>query len=235
MNNQEFLNIIGQSFKAFLGSGSRSNAKLKVLHGAIAADLRERLGEGYAVHSLDEKGGKEMTIRGRYIDKHVDITITKDGNVEAGVGVKFIMQNYSQNSNNYFENMMGETANIRCAEVPYFQIIILPDCLPYYEDGGKIKKWETFTAHNAEKYITLSRDNSLCLLHTPNKTLLYVVHLPETDDSVTCRKEYAVYYDALPTINVTPSENDYGEFFRSVVYNDYETFINKVAFAIRAL
>ena len=62
---------------------------------------------------------------GRYINKNVDIVIYKR-TVIAGIGVKFVMQNYSQNSNNYFENMLGETANIRSKNIPYFQIFVIP-------------------------------------------------------------------------------------------------------------
>lgn len=35
----------------------------------------------------------------------VDITINYKGKAIAGYAVKFAMRNYSQNSNNYFENM----------------------------------------------------------------------------------------------------------------------------------
>ena len=52
MDNQEFLTVVGNSFKKFLETGSRSNEKLKILHGAIAKDLKERLGDGYSVYSL---------------------------------------------------------------------------------------------------------------------------------------------------------------------------------------
>ena len=124
MDNQEFLTVVGNSFKKFLETGSRSNEKLKILHGAIAEDLKERLGNGYYVQSLGVGNGKELKLYGRYIDKAVDITILKNCNPIAGIGVKFVMQNYSQNSNNYFENMLGETANIRCANIPYFQICL---------------------------------------------------------------------------------------------------------------
>ena len=41
MDNQEFLTVVGSSFKKFLETGSRSNEKLKILHGAIARDLKE--------------------------------------------------------------------------------------------------------------------------------------------------------------------------------------------------
>ena len=48
--NQEFLNVISNSFKLFLEEEtSRSTAKLKPLHGAIAADLDQMLGQDYCV------------------------------------------------------------------------------------------------------------------------------------------------------------------------------------------
>ncbi|MBS7362575.1 MAG: hypothetical protein KIH03_02055 [Paludibacteraceae bacterium] len=75
MDNHEFLAVVGDSFKKFLETGSRSNEKLKILHGAIAKDLKKRLGNEYWVQSLGVGDGKEMKIDGRYIDKAVDITI----------------------------------------------------------------------------------------------------------------------------------------------------------------
>lgn len=123
LTNAEFLKVISNSFCRFLRvETSRSPEKLKPLHGAIAADLSRRLGEGYHVCSQGFGLGEEFTVRGRYVPKRVDITIFKQDKVAAGVAVKFVMQNYSQNSNNYFENMLGETANIRAAGYPYFQI-----------------------------------------------------------------------------------------------------------------
>ena len=184
MDNHEFLSVVGDSFKKFLETGSRSNEKLKILHGAIAKDLQKRLGNEYWVQSLGVGDGKEMKIDGRYIDKAVDITILKKDKPIAGIGVKFVMQNYSQNSNNYFENMLGETANIRCANIPYFQIFIIPDKLPYYKNDGTFQKWEEFSSHNSAKYLTLSKDDIQTSIHTPTKTLLFVIHLPEIEKDV---------------------------------------------------
>ena len=64
MDNQDFLTVVGTSFKKFLETGSRSNEKLKILHGAIAKDLKERLGTGYYVQSLGVGNGKEMKLDG---------------------------------------------------------------------------------------------------------------------------------------------------------------------------
>ncbi len=228
MDNQEFLTVVGNSFKKFLETGSRSNEKLKILHGAIAKDLKERLGVGYSVCSLGIGDGKEEKLDGRYIDKVVDITIKHRQKSVAGIGVKFVMQNYSQNSNNYFENMLGETANIRCANIPYFQIFIIPEKLPYYNKQGLIQKWEEFTIHNATKYLTLSEDNIQTSIHTPTKTLLFVIHLPEISQPIVDKTDYVHFYESQTDFMVSESNTQYGNFSSAVVYNDYEDFIEKV-------
>lgn len=53
----------------------------------------------------------------------MDIAITKSQQRErehivAVINVKMVMSNYSQNKNNYFESMLGETANLRSAGGP---------------------------------------------------------------------------------------------------------------------
>ncbi|MDR3290259.1 MAG: hypothetical protein LBT02_03165, partial [Rickettsiales bacterium] len=80
MNNQEFLRVLIKGFKKFTQTGSNSNEKLKVIHGAIKHDLQNRLSsEGdiqYGVIGLDVDGGKEQKVPGRYItDKSVDICV----------------------------------------------------------------------------------------------------------------------------------------------------------------
>ena len=235
MDNRKFLTVVGHSFKKFLETGSRSNEKLKILHGAIAEDLQERLGNEYNVQSLGVGNGKEMTIGGRYIDKAVDITILKNEQPIAGIGVKFVMQNYSQNSNNYFENMLGETANIRCANIPYFQIFIIPDKLPYYKKDGTFQKWEEFSAHNSAKYLTLSQDDIQTSIHTPIKTLLFVVHLPEIQSEIKDKKAYVECYSNCQSMIVCESQVQYGDFSSAVIYNDYEDFAQKVVHYIQFL
>lgn len=45
LGNSDFLRVLTNSFKEFIEKGtSRSTAKLKPLHGAIARDLAEKLG-----------------------------------------------------------------------------------------------------------------------------------------------------------------------------------------------
>ena len=235
MNNSSFVKYISESFKVFLGSGSRSNKKLKVLHGAIASDLKEMFGEEFIVKSLGIGDDKEGKIQGRYINKNVDITILKDKKVIAGIGVKFVMQNYSQNSNNYFENMLGETANIRSNNILYFQIFVIPDVMPYYDENGEIKRWETFSEHNAVKYNILSNDDTDVFLHTPNKTLLYVVKLPNPELQRDHKNDYYAHYRSMENIVIEDSKQEYNAFGNAIIFNDYELFLKKVYHSIHSI
>ncbi|MEG7979006.1 MAG: hypothetical protein NY202_03795 [Mollicutes bacterium UO1] len=99
------------------------------------------------------------------MDKRVDIAITKGEETVAGLGVKFIMSNYSQNSNNYFESMLGETANIRTNNILYFQIVICFARPPYFEEKNNnekvIKKIEKVSIHLSSMIIKNSLKNLL--------------------------------------------------------------------------
>lgn len=237
MDNAEFLFAVERSFSEFIRTGtSRSTAKLVPLHGAIASDMAERFGVGYRVMSQGFASGKECEVRGRYIAKKVDITILKGNHAVCGIAVKFVMQNYSQNSNNYFENMMGETANIRASRRPYFQMLVIPDRLPYYDKSGTIKRWETLAPGQLVKYHALDIDNPDLVFHAPNKTLIYVLHFPEIGD-VKNRDEYRNAYNKIIAehpnggwISTTP----YEPFTNSVILNDYVSFAEKVYHSVLA-
>lgn len=240
MKNQTFLDKISESFKYFISTGtSRSTARLKPLHGAIARDIAERLGKDFLVKSQGYGDDREAKIEGRYIDKMVDIAIFERKTMKpaAGIAVKFVMQNYSQNSNNYFENMLGETANIRSANCPYFQIFIILDELPYYKNTGEITKWEEFTNHNIIKYRRLSKDDTNLFYHTPDKTLIFVVHTtPEVKRNIVHTKTgyLSFYRQNEPTLSLTkhqyPDFSDNG----TVIINDYEKFMSKIYHTIMA-
>lgn len=240
LNNNTFLKKIQDSFRAFITSGtSRSTAKLKPLHGAIAQDIADRLGNNYIVKSQGFGDGKEACIKGRYVNKIVDITVRNKATGEdiAGIAVKFVMQNYSQNSNNYFENMLGETANIRTANCPYFQIFIILDELPYYKSNGELSKWEEFTSHNIMKYCLLSHDNTSCFFHTPNKTLIYVVHVsPDAGKhNIHNKADYLNFFQThAPKVRLSTNQYPKIKPNGTVILNDYESFTSKVYHTIMA-
>ncbi len=229
----DFLTAVSESFKEFIQSGtSRSTRKLKPLHGFIAQDIAKRLGPEYKVISQGWGDDREADIQGRYIDKKVDIAVMLGDKYVCGIGVKFVMQNYSQNSNNYFENMLGETANIRTGNCPYFQVFVILSRLPYYNRNKEITKWETFSEHNAGKYRVLSNDNPDVFFHTPNKTLIYVVDIPENDSLQTLSEYRAYYTKTAPKVKASQViEDNFGD---AVILNDYQTFAEKVYHTVKA-
>lgn len=232
MTNEDFLEVIRTSFATYLSVGtSRSTAKLKSLHGHIATDLENLLGKDFTIKSQGYGNDKEGSIDGRYYPKNVDITILKKGKPVAGYAVKFVMRNYSQNSNNYFENMLGETANIRANSIPYFQVFIIFEKVPYYENGGKFKKYDVISAHNLDKYLALSKDDPSIFFHTPDKTLVVLIKLKEKALNYLFRNsdDYADYYRSVINDNdlMCYSSKINDAFDDSVIYNNYEDFIKR--------
>ena len=232
-NNEEFLQTIQQAFHKYLLTSSRSNEKLIILHGKISNDLQEILPD-YTIQSLGIGNGKEKSITGRYLDKKVDIKISKNNKTICGIAVKYVMSNYSQNSNNYFENMLGETANIRSYNIPYFQILILQEKMPYFKDDGTIAKIEEITEHNIDKYIKLSNDNSDNYMHTPNKTLLVITKIPEISLSIIKTKQD--YNSNYQNANVNYSNKFHQNMFgNNIIVNDYKQFIEKIVYYIKSI
>ena len=233
MNNNDLLGVLRRSFITYLKTNPRSNEKLKVLHGAISTDLQNRIGYDFKVCSLGFGDGHEKAAPGRYMDKMIDIAVLRKGKVVAGLAVKFVMSNYSQNSNNYFENMLGETANLRSNKIPYFQIFLIPDCIPYYNTDKIITKWENISEHNLEKYARLSEDNADMFMHTPNKTFVGIIHLPDCDHNIRNHQQYKFFYiNNRERITWSNQECHFGA---NVIFNDYETFIEKVTHFIKSL
>lgn len=232
MTNEEFIKIVKESFATYLNVGtSRSTAKLKTLHGHIANDLIEKLGDGFSVKSQGYGDDKEGCINGRYYPKNVDITINYHDQPVAGYAVKFVMRNYSQNSNNYFENMLGETANLRSNAIPYFQIFIIFDKVPYYKKGGEFSRYDVISEHNLDKYLKLSNDDPCIYFHTPDKTLVVLLTLKEKTPNhyFLNENDYANYYRSVIDDNdlMTYSTKIADSFGNSVILNNYEKFIKK--------
>jgi len=156
-----FLKAISQTFKAYNTFGARSNKKLLSIHLWFAQVIEKKLGKGYSVRSLG-KGG-EAVLDGKYYPKTLDISILKGEKIIATISFKFVTSNYKQNSNNYFENLLGETANIRRVNVGFAHFLVLRAHTPYYDKNkgnlrGKEKKTEIISENDLSKYIKLFND-----------------------------------------------------------------------------
>ena len=81
----------------------------------------------------------------------------------------------------------------------------------------------------------MSKDNIEHFFHTPTKTLLFVINIPEITFKIKDKKEYVEYYLKLNSLKINLSKNDYGSVSNSVIYNDYEKYIDKIIHYIKSI
>lgn len=181
---KDFIKAISQSYQKYIKFGARSTEKLKPIHNFVAQTLQNIWGNDFSLHYMGEIS-KEITVEGKYYPKNVDITVTKNDKPVMCLGIKFVTSNYKQNANNYFENMMGETANIQARkDLPYFQLIVLRYQTPYYakttqRTGTKEpSKIEIINEHDLQKYINLAYDTPQA--HKPYSMGIFLIDLNET-------------------------------------------------------
>ena len=137
----------------------RGNQKTAILHGWLNNKIKERLNNVYQVISQTEEGDhSEGALQGTYYEKQVDLQV-KRNNVNLGViSVKFPISNYQKNSNNYFEGLLGETANLRSNDIVFAHLMCLTDPIISMNKQGGIKKLERFKPKDLQKYSRLADD-----------------------------------------------------------------------------
>lgn len=162
--DDKFLSAVSASFKAYNKTGgARSTKKLIPIHKLISEIVLSKLGKNFAIKSLGIGDGREATLDGKYYCKDLDIAIFKKDKIVATISFKFVTSNYKQNANNYFENLMGETANIRRRGVGFAHFLVLRGHTPYYSKNkgnlrGKEQKTEIINEKDLQKYIKLFKD-----------------------------------------------------------------------------
>ena len=180
-----FLFAIQNAYDLMLkDGGTRSNERIKILHGWVQDELRGYLGSDYDINGLtNKKDSREEVVEGWYYPKKVDISVKRDGKVLGVVSFKFVNSNYRQNSNNYFENQMGETANLRMNDIVFGNILCVTDPIPYKKRDGKVDQFERIRGKDIEKYSKLEKDH--VHLHSPDVQALIVIRLEVSQNKVT--------------------------------------------------
>lgn len=154
----DFIKAISDSFNKYKEFGARSTEKLKPIHKFLAETLQNIFGADYELHYMGNNS-KESSVEGKYYPKNIDMTVTKDNKPVFCVGLKFVTSNYKQNANNYFESMMGETANIQANKgLPYAHVIVLRHETPYYKKDNSVGKIEIINEKDLSKYLKLAFD-----------------------------------------------------------------------------
>lgn len=179
----EFIKSISDSFAKYKEYGARSPQKLIPIHKYVTEMLKKIWGDDCEYFFMGE-GTKEATVEGKYYPKDVDIAVMKDEKTVFCLGIKFITSNYKQNANNYFENMMGETANIQSNQIPYAHLIVMRHQTPYYKknDSTTPNKIEIISQKDIQKYLNLIYDTPQA--HRPNELCIFLVDIDETTGKV---------------------------------------------------
>jgi hypothetical protein len=218
-NEKDFIKAVEQSFRMYKIHGARSTEKLKPLHKFIAETLSKIFGKGFELHFIGNDN-KEMTVTGKYYPKDIDITVSKKEKPVFCLGIKFVTSNYKQNANNYFENMMGETANIQATQIPYAQLIILRHKTPYYKKNETElpSKIEIVNDKDIEKYLKLIYDQPQA--HRPNYLGIQLIDIDEKTGKVfttNLEKEFSIEISKLLKAKLSLSN-----FFNEIeTYKDY--------------
>lgn len=183
MNEKELLDAIKKSYVAFINHGSRSPKKLHSLHGVISKKVHEVLDNGFEVNSMSYGREKEDKFCGLSYDKRVDISILKNGEQLGAIAVKFATSNYNQNANNYFEQMIGETFNLRGKSIIYIQVLIIRNPIPYRkQDREKGDRIQHMKDYHMAKYRKLL-DVSIQQYGVPNLFFIKMVNINNGIDS----------------------------------------------------
>lgn len=176
----QFLEAITLAFRAYRRYGARSNKKLLPIHTWLSNEINKNTKRRYLIRSLGNGG--EYEIDGKYYPKRVDIAVFKHDSPIATVSFRFVTSNYAQNSNNYFENLLGESANIRRMNIGFAHFLVLRAHTPYYKKTiskrkPKKKKPEKLSNHHIEKYIKLFKD--LDFPHKPEVLGIEIIDFKE--------------------------------------------------------
>ena len=193
-----FLQAISESLAAYGIHGARSSKKLEPIHRWIAERTQTMLGEKYTVDSLGMNG--EKTLEGKYHPKRVDIAVSRGEKTLAVASFKFVTSNYKQNSVNYFENLLGETANIRRAGIGFAHLLALRGKTPYLDKTrgnlrGEVKKIESLSEKDLVKYIKLFRDHDFP--HKPQVLGIAAVNFDDAGRAYFCEGDLPLSPDTL--------------------------------------
>ncbi len=163
-----FLDALQRTYQAYVTHGARSPEKLRVLHGWIKQELQNILGAEYRIISLsmNEPVFRPEPVNGMYYNKRVNISVSRGDSVVGIINVSFVSSNFRQNAGNYFENQLGETANLRSNNIVFGRLFCLTDPIPYYMEDGSLKKLEAIEDRDIEKYNRLANDPTQ--LHAPD-------------------------------------------------------------------
>lgn len=140
---EELRKIYIKSYESI--DATRSTERIKMLHGYIKQELESD--DITIMSDGNSDDSKEYKLKGVLGDKNLDVSIfDKEQNFYSSIAIKFVFSNYKQNANNYFEQMVAESLNVKLSNSKSYQLIILRRYIPYFKkQKTKLDKIENIT------------------------------------------------------------------------------------------
>jgi len=137
---EKFILSLQDAADMYIKFGARSSKKVNVIHNNIKHELKKILPKNYKVKleynvsSMNSSGKKKCDIV--ILDSNKDVIYI--------FPVKFVMTNYNQNKNNYYENLTGEIIHLHMMnnKIKIIPINIIFNLVPYLDKDKKITKFE---------------------------------------------------------------------------------------------
>ena len=183
--NKRFLPIIQEAHRRTIEeeNGHRGHNRQKVLHGWIREEIQDILGNEYELFSLsDYDDSKEIVIDGRYYKKKVDVSVYHDRTLVGIVSCKFVNTSYINNSNNYFESLIGEVVNLNPNNIVFGNFFCLKVPRPQLNKNGSISKADQIRDNDIKKYSKLIKNHRR--KHAPDCQAVVVVKLNEDETQI---------------------------------------------------
>ena len=209
--DERFLQAMQESYEKVLEFGVRSNQKTRVLHGWVQDELRRELGNEYVFTGQTPDNTKEAKVSGMYYDKDVDVLIERDGQELGVVSVKFVISNYWQNSVNYFEQQVGETANLRRKNIVYGNLFCVTNPIPYNTRSGSRARLEKLRDHDVQRYVRLRADHEHA--HAPDEMAVGIVDV-DIGKSITRVTDISTLGLSANSISALENQLSVSQFFR---------------------
>lgn len=169
------LKALQKSYSTTKRLGSRSPERLWPLHGWLKFELERLLTDSrWKITAKINESTKELKAEGRYYGKKVDVRIDFEGEPIGVVSMKYIISSYGKNAINYFEQQVGETANLRKQNIVYGNVFIVTNPIPVLKTGGIFSKCEFLREQDLYRYMQLRGDNEP---HAPNELAIIVTEI----------------------------------------------------------
>ena len=137
---------------------SQRSKKLNVLCGRIRKEILQKLPDYDVYATGDGSPSSKRKVDGKYHRKRVNIVVSRDGSELGTINVRLIQSSYKKNANNYLEQQLGETANLRGQRLIYGNVVFLPYPVPP-PPTNQDSEWEYLTDALLDPYRKLVDDH----------------------------------------------------------------------------